>query len=109
MILEQQIRRTFSKISRARAIVNRTIGNFLLDIDKKMVKSLNSEIRLDIEYLKRFENLPKHEKEKDFLYKYIEKKYAKNYHPSTLYKFFSFQDQIDYTYLRVEIDSLLKG
>ncbi len=65
------------------------------------------EVRRDIAFLKRGMQLCQFDRERDKEFQYLAQKYRKDYCPSTFYRFFSFDNQVRYVYLRSEIDNIL--
>ena len=68
------------------------------------MKEVNNDINFMITFLK----FPKFEIEQEPYFKILIDKYNKNYCLSTLYKYFSDQNKLEYCYKRVEIDELLE-
>ena len=65
------------------------------------------KVRNDIRTLERGLNEPKFERDKNRYFQWMIKKYETRYCPSTEYRFFSYDNKIEYEILRGEIDKLL--
>jgi len=65
------------------------------------------EVKGDIRILEKGLNEPKFERDKDSYFQWMIKKYETRYCPSTEYRFFSYDNKIEYEILRGEIDKLL--
>ncbi len=66
-----------------------------------------NEVRRDIALLEEGLEDAKFERDRNDIFQFIAKKYREKYCPCTFYKLFSFENQLDYLYLRTEIDELL--
>jgi len=64
-------------------------------------------VRNDIRILERGLNEPKFERGRDDYFQWMIKKYETRYCPTTWYKFFSYDNKIEYEIWRGEIDKLL--
>ena len=78
-------------------------------VNKEYIKIYFNEVKRDIDALKNYRGLHRFEKEKDSLFKFLAAKYRSKYCSSTLYKLFSFDNQLEYLYLRAEIDDLINS
>lgn len=86
--------------------VLRIMGEYSRINDKYMQLYLN-EVRQDINLLREVMHQCKFERDNDFVFQDLVKKYQEKYCPSALYRFFSFDNQLEYVYLRAEIDEIL--
>lgn len=66
------------------------------------------EVRGDIRLMKYFLDYPKFERDREPIFQMMLKKYKANYCPSKLYDYFSDENELEYLYLRTEIDNIIE-
>src|SRR3989344_5438535 len=76
-------------------------------VNERYMEIYLEEVIQDIRLLRDFMSMPRFEREQDHFFSYLVRKYEGDYCPSTYYKFFNIDNQLEYVNLRVEIDALL--